>query len=104
MDAHDQALELEFAAELWLWDGPAAWHFVTVPPDGAAAIRAVREPVVRGFGSVRVIATIGQTRWATSVFPQSSDGTYVLPVKKQVRIAEAISEGDVVQVRIEVVS
>lgn len=97
-------MELEFPAELWVWDGPAAWHFVTVPPDDAAAIRAIREPVVRGFGSVRVIATIGKTTWATSVFPQSSDGTYVLPVKKQVRTAEAISEGDRVQVRIEIVS
>jgi hypothetical protein len=96
-------MELEFSAELWVWDGPAAWHFVTVPPDDAAAIRAIREPVVRGFGSVRAIATIGKMTWATSVFPQSSDGTYVLPVKKQVRIAEAISEGDGVQVRIEVV-
>jgi hypothetical protein len=52
----------DFTAELWQWDGPAAWHFVTVPPDLSEAIRTVREPSTRGFGSVRVAATIGETR------------------------------------------
>jgi hypothetical protein len=37
------------------------------------------------------------------VSPQSADGTYVLPVKKQVRTAEGIGAGDTVDVRIELV-
>lgn len=42
----------------------------------------------RGFGSVRVRATIGGTPWTTSVFP-ATDG-YVLPVKRGARDAEAV--------------
>jgi len=94
-------MDFDFAAELWLWDGPAAWHFITVPPEESEVIRAT-VPVTRGFGSVRVSVTVGATRWQTSVFPQSSEGTYVLPVKKQVRTAEGITVGDEVDVHLEV--
>lgn len=96
-------MDFDFTAELWLWDGPAAWHFITVPAEESEVIRSVGEPLARGFGSVRVAVTIGATRWQTSVFPQSSEGTYVLPVKKQVRTAEGITVGDEVDVHLELV-
>ena len=95
-------MDFDFTAEVWLWDARDAWHFVTVPTEESEVIRSVGEPLARGFGSVRVAATIGKTRWQTSVFPQKSDGTYVLPVKKQVRTAEGITVGDEVSVHLEV--
>ncbi|MGE3962314.1 MAG: DUF1905 domain-containing protein [Dehalococcoidia bacterium] len=95
-------MDFDFTATVWLWDGPAAWHFITVPPGESEAIRSVGDRMARGFGSVRVCASIGTTRWETSVFPQKSDGTYVLPLKKQVRTAEGITIGDEVDVHLEV--
>jgi hypothetical protein len=56
----------------------------------------------RGFGSVRVRATVGGTTWTTSVFPDSTRGAYVLPVKKAVRRAEGLDEGDPADVVLEV--
>jgi len=47
----------------------------------------------RGFGSVKVAARIGETRWQTSLFPQKSGGWF-LPVKKPVRLAEGVDYGD----------
>lgn len=92
-----------FDAELWLWDGDAAWHFVTLPGDVSDDVRALAgEP--RGFGSVRVEVNVGSTRWATSVFPDSKRGAYVLPVKKDVRRREQLEVGDVVPVEIELLS
>ena len=84
-----------FDAELWLWTGDAAWHFVTVPADVSDEIEG-RTGVVerRGFGSVRVRVTIGATSWTTSVFPDKQRGAYVLPVKKDVRAKEGIAAGD----------
>ena len=85
-----------FAAELWIWDAATkgSWFFVTVPEEVSDALRfEAGEP--RGFGSVRVEATIGGSVWRTSVFPSSDQpGCYVLPVKKSVRSAEGIREGD----------
>jgi hypothetical protein len=94
-------VDLRFTATLWEYDGPAAWHFVTVPVDVADEIRLVAgEP--RGFGSVRVEATVGETAFATSVFPDAASGGFVLPVKKAVRLAEDLSDGDTCAVSLRV--
>ena len=91
-----------FTAELWRWSGDAAWRFVTVPPNVADEIRMVSGPP-RGFGSVRVEVTVGSTTWRTSVFPDSSAGTYLLPMKKAVRVAEDLEDGDEVAVTLRLV-
>jgi hypothetical protein len=54
----------------------------------------------RGFGSVKVEAAIGASRWSTSVFPQKSGGWF-LPVKKAICRAEGLEAGDEVEVRLE---
>ena len=93
--------QFEFDAELWLYEGDAAWHFVTVPEDVSDQIEARTTEHRRGFGSVRVHATIGGTSWSTSVFPDSKRGAYVLPVKVEVRRREALSAGSLVTVRLD---
>lgn len=95
-------LVLDFSAEVWEHVGEAAWFFLTVPVDESEDIRELAPPR-RGFGSVRVGVTIGSTSWSTSVFPQSSSGCFILPVKKEVRRAEGIEAGDVVDVALRLV-
>ena len=91
-------MEWAFDAELWLHDGEGGWHFVTLPVDVADE---VRERAARhGFGSVRVSADVGGTCWRTSLFPDTKTGSFVLPVKQQVRRAHDLAAGDVVAVRI----
>lgn len=94
--------EYLFDAELWQWtsDGaPASWHFVSMPEDASMDLRMEAGPP-RGFGSVRVEATIGTTTWLTSVFPQKESGCFVLPVKKAVRVAEGLDQGASCSVRL----
>jgi hypothetical protein len=87
---------------LWLWSGgQGSWHFLTVPEDQAAEIRAHSLASRGGFGSVKVEATIGQVRWRTSVFPQKSGG-YILPVKASVRRGAGIAAGDEVTFELEI--
>lgn len=90
-----------FEADLWLHDGPDPWHFVTVPEDISDEIRVLSAGRSRGFGSVRVRATIGGTAWGTSLFPDSGKGTYLLPVRKSVRSAEHLESGDRISVSLE---
>lgn len=54
----------------------------------------------RGFGSVKVTAQVGASRWQTSLFPQKTGGWF-LPVKKPVRLAEAIDFGDAIEGELE---
>lgn len=87
---------------LWIWRGESAgrWYFLTVPEEQSQAIRAQAFGAPRGFGSMRVQATIGEVVWRTSVFPLNSGG-YLLPVKADVRRKAGISAGDEVTVRLE---
>ncbi len=86
-------MRYEFSAEVWRYDGPAAWWFVTLPRDLAAGVRAMRG-APSAWGTVRVQAATGQTRWSTSLFPDSKSGSFLLPVKADVRRREQIAAGE----------
>jgi hypothetical protein len=89
-----------FEADLWLYSAAkASWHFVTVPAEISHRIRFLAGRT-SGFGSIRVRARIGDSRWATSLFPDKATGCYFLPVKADVRRAQAISAGDRVSVEL----
>lgn len=89
-----------FSAKLWEWDNRPSWYFVSVPEAEADDIEERFGRRGAGFGSVRVDVTIGATRWTTSLFPSTSEGTYVLPIKKAVRAAEHLGPGATTQVEV----
>jgi hypothetical protein len=98
-----EPLVYEFLAPLWPWEVRRdLWTFVTLPDEASDTIPALVDAGQRGFGAVRVQARIGLTTWRTSVFPQSGQGPYVLPVKRSVRDANGLQVGDEVAVRVEV--
>ena len=93
---------IRLAATLWRWSGEGgSWHFLTIPEELSAEIRAQSMLRRRGFGSVRVEASIGNVSWRTSVFPQKSGG-YILPVKADARRRADISDGDDVSLTLEI--
>lgn len=94
---------------LWIWtsaSAPASWHFLTISGESADAIRAtalmrrMEGGPKRGWGTIKVAAEIGDTRWNTSIFPAKDSGGWLLPVKAAVRKAEALAAGDQVAVTI----
>ena len=100
---------VETTATLWIWsspEAPASWHFLTIDGEAAEAIRAtalmrrLEGGQRRGWGSIRVTATIGDTKWQTSVFPSKENGGYLLPVKAAVRKAEGLTADDEVKVQL----
>lgn len=92
----------KFSANIWLWPGEnAAWHFISVPKMESAKIAALQEKKARrGWGSVKVEATIGKTAWTTSIFPDKKSGTYLLPLKCAVRKKEGLMVKDTVNISI----
>jgi Domain of unknown function (DUF1905) len=88
---------------LWLWNpGKGSWHFLTIIGTAEAELRYAAMMAGggarRGFGSIKVRATIGDTSWNTSVFPDKTSGGFILPVKAAVRKAEGLCAGDDVEV------
>ncbi|WP_345802267.1 DUF1905 domain-containing protein [Microbacterium sp. AZCO] len=95
-------MKVEFDGEIFRWEVRTdSWFFTALPVDLSDQIREIPRPF-RGFGSVRVIARVGGSTWRTSIFPDSSHGAYVLPLKKAVRDAEGLVDGGPVSVGLEV--
>jgi Domain of unknown function (DUF1905) len=85
-------VKLSFAGTVWEWRGPAPFYFVTVPEAESGMLHAASEMVTYGWGMIPVAASIGDTEWTTSLWPQ--DGGYVVPLKAAVRRAEKIEVGE----------
>jgi hypothetical protein len=94
---------------LWIWTtdkAPASWHFLTLEGEVAEAINALalmrrlEHGTKRGWGMLKVTATIGETSWQTSIFPAKASGGWLLPVKAVVRKAEGLVAGDAVEVTV----
>jgi hypothetical protein len=81
-------------AEVILYQSTAAWHFINLPKHRSKEIRKKFGRSERGWGSLPVEVTIGKTTWRTSIFYDTKAGTYLLPLKAQVRKKEDIWAGD----------
>jgi hypothetical protein len=94
-----------FDAELWIWDARRAdtWTFVSLPTEASEDIGDLTGGPRRGFGSLRVRVTVGGSTWKTSIFPDSARGSYVLPIKRAVRTAEALHPGDIATITVELI-
>jgi hypothetical protein len=91
-------MNIEFNGTIWYWRGPAPWYFVTVPAQECHDLNAMAGSVTYGWGMIPATIRIGSTEWETSLFPK--DGSYIVPIKANVRKAEHLEEGDTVTVRL----
>ncbi|GAA0502980.1 hypothetical protein Ade02nite_36490 [Paractinoplanes deccanensis] len=96
-------MQVDFESELWIWDArkDESWTFVTLPVDASDEIRDLTEGIRRGFGSLRVRASVGSSTWTTSIFPDSQKGAFVLPIKRAIRKAQKLEPGDTAAVTVE---
>ena len=77
----------------------AGWYFALVDKKTSEKIKKNQEGRKRkGWGSIPVTATVGKTKWKTSIFP-SKDGTFLLPLKAKVRKEESIYEDDIINIK-----
>ena len=100
---------LTHTATLNRWQGDrGTYHHVVIGDDTAEAIsmherlHRLEFGARRGFGSVKVMAQIGNTHWKTSVFPSKS-GEWWLLISKKVMRAQDLVMGDEVTVELELI-
>lgn len=94
--------EIRFTAPLRMFmieDGFDPSAALRLPEAAEAEVRAAVLELgkKRAFGSVKVAVTLGGSRWNTMLCPVKGGGLF-LPVKKAVRVAEGLAEGDDVSV------
>lgn len=89
--------------KVWIYPGDFAnWYFVTLTKKIGQEIKETHGKKARGFGSLPVEVTIGQTVWKTSIFPDKRAGSYLFPLKAKVRKLEDIEAGEPVTFSIEI--
>lgn len=96
--------EFECKARVWLFESGAAWHFATIPQDVSREIRNGFGDRQKAWGSMPVVVRIGDTEWKTSIFRDSKENTYLLPIKKEVRAREGLQAGSEVKIFLQVLT
>ena len=91
---------IAFEAAIIEWRGPAPFLFARFPDEHVGAIRYAAITESYGWGVVPVVARVGNSEFATSLFPRA--GSYLLPIKVAVQKAERVGLGDKVMVRMRV--
>jgi hypothetical protein len=89
-----------FETKIWRYAGEAAWYFASLPSEYSDELKVLSSSNKRGFGSIRVEAEIGKTKWDTSIFPDNKSGCFMLPVKKDVRLMNNLDDGDMTKISI----
>ena len=88
-------MDLQFSAEVIEWRGPAPFYYAVVPDDEADLIAEVAQSIIY-WGCVPAMATVGPHTYKTAMFPK--EGTYRVPIRKNVREDLGIQVGDHIEV------
>ncbi len=87
-------------APLFRYPGEAAWYFASVEGPVVDFLRATAPK--GGFGSIKVEACVAGVTWKTSLFPDTKQSRYLLPVKVAVRKAANLHDGQHIELNFRV--
>lgn len=93
-------IDVWFTAPLWQHSAPGGWHFVSLPSDLSQEIRFQVTHLEEGWGRLKVTATVDGQTWNTSIWYDKKLGTYLLPIKSNIRKALSIKLNDGLSVMI----
>jgi hypothetical protein len=93
---------IKMRSKVWQYEGMAGWHFISLPKTNAKKIKTLFGGMSRGWGSIPVVVSLSGVKWKTSIFPDRKSGTYLLPLKAEVRKKLDLSAGDVVEFALEI--
>ena len=82
-----------FKAKLWKYHGPNGWYFLNVPKGMSSRIRKSHLSSEEGWGRLKAFCKIGKTKWRTSIWFDTKIGSYLLPLKSEIRVKEKIEIG-----------
>lgn len=87
-----------FKAKIWKFKGKGGWHFITLPKIVSKKIRKLHGLDEEGWGRLKTQAEIGNSQWNTAIWFDSKIGSYLLPVKSDVRKKENLQISSLLQV------
>ena len=103
-------LDITFTDICKVWVSNTRWYFVQLPAENTEEIRFFSSNMQvkkRGFGAVKVTATVDNVVWQTSIFPSFKSERfetvqYLLFIKADVRKRAKIVEGSLAKVNLKI--
>ena len=91
-----KGFQYEFRAVPWL----SEWVFVSMPEEMAREIRDNLRCLEEGWGRMKATARVGGTEWRTAIWFDTKAGTYLMPIKSEIRKKERVEPGKEIEVTI----
>lgn len=83
----------QFNAEVWQYSPPGGWYFLTIPEELSNEIRDLFGREEEGWGRLKANAIIGKSEWRTSIWFDTKQKKYLLPLKAEIRKKENLISG-----------
>ena len=100
-----EKMKYEFVAKTYQYSSSeemTGWIFVSLPKELSKEIRENFKHLEVGWGRMKVIAKLGSSEWQTSIWFDTKQNAYLLPLKAKIRAQEKVALGEDVQVSIQV--
>ena len=94
-------MKYQFEGIVRLWPANEKFFLLPLPKEVSEEIFEISDGLTAGFGSLKVEARIGTVVWRTSIFPDSANGVFELPLKAEVRKKNKLIVGSVALCEIE---
>lgn len=91
-------IKYEFRSKVWQHPAPGGWYFVSLPATVSKEIRKQFKSQEQGWGRLKITAQTGQSKWATALWYDTRRRTYILALKKEIRVREGIYSGEVIDI------
>ncbi len=91
-----------FQAKVWKHPSKSAWFFVTLPKELSKTIRLDHGFSEEGWGRLKTTSQIGPTKWNTSMWFDTKHGSYLLPIKSEIRKKEKLGTDSLVKVQLQI--
>lgn len=83
----------QFNAEVWQYSPPGGWYFLNIPEELSNEIRELFGCEEEGWGRLKAKAIIGKCEWQTSIWFDTKQKKYLLPLKAEIRKKENLISG-----------
>jgi hypothetical protein len=93
---NNKGIKYEFSATPYL----SEWTFTALPKDLSALIRGNFKNLEEGWGRMKISAQINRSEWKTSIWFDTKQNTYLLPLNAAIRKKENIVIGTEVKITI----
>lgn len=90
----------KFTSPVWQHPSPGGWYFVSLPIEFSEEIRQNMKWQEEGWGRMKTKSKIRETSWHTAIWYDTKLGTYILPLKVDIRKKEKIKIGDIFEIEI----